>query len=853
MSTPGSSVYHDYLTVPQFAQRFGATPAQIAAVESSLRAHGLSPGAVTANALSLRVTATAGQLAQAFSTSFERVTVTGGRTAFANTSAPALDPSVAGDVEGVIGLDSLSLPHAEGLHSSAAHARSAVTPRAASLAAPHVATGGPQPCADAKAATPAISGDLAYTADQIASAYSYPALYAAGDFGAGQTVAIFELEGNFPADITTFQSCYGTSAPVSYTAVDGGPPAPVSGTDGIETELDIETVIGLAPRANIDVYQAPNNTDANAIDEYSAIITADTAKVISTSWGQCESGMPQTDADSENTLFQEAATQGQSIFAASGDSGSEGCYYPYGSYPDYDDSIQVDDPPSQPFVTAAGGAELDALGPPPTETTWNDSATSYGAGGGGISSFWDMPSYQVGAPSSLNVINADSSGTPCSAASGSYCREVPDISGATSVEGEWALYYQGSWFGEWGTSWAAPQWAALAAVANSSAACAGTSVGFANPALYRIAGSSDYASALTDVTTGNNDYTASGNTSGLYPAGTGYDMATGLGTPIASKLAGYLCDRVTVAGPGAQTSFTGTPVNVPIPGTSTGGATLSYTATGLPAGLSINPSTGVVTGTPTTVGSSSATVSVTSSDGLSGSTSFNWNVFAAAVGVSGPGNQAGTVGVPVAALQIHAAADNGGALTYSATGLPAGLSIAASSGLISGTPTTAGASTVTVKATDATGPSGSTSFTWAVAAAASFSHESLSGLSRGKPKLSFTATAATGAPSTKTIVIGLPKGLSFSSKAKHLAKGIVVKGSGGKRVKFTAKVSRGKLTITLKTPESKVTVTISDAELSESKSLKKRVVHKHVKSLSIVVKATNAGKITTSIVAPIKE
>ena len=84
----------------------------------------------------------------------------------------------------------------------------------------------------------------------------------AGDFGAGQTVAIYELEGNFPTDITAYESCYGTSAPVSYQSVDGGPGARASNGDGLETELDIENVVGLAPKANVIVYQGPNSSSA---------------------------------------------------------------------------------------------------------------------------------------------------------------------------------------------------------------------------------------------------------------------------------------------------------------------------------------------------------------------------------------------------------------------------------------------------------------------------------------------------------------------------------------------------------------------------------------------------------------
>src|SRR5580658_6613768 len=112
VSTPGSPLYRHYLARGQFATRFGATPAAVAAVEASLRAEGLRPGPVSADRLSIPVTATEGELAKAFSTSFERVAV-GGRVAYANTAAPLFAGAVKSAVEGVIGLDDLYLPRPE--------------------------------------------------------------------------------------------------------------------------------------------------------------------------------------------------------------------------------------------------------------------------------------------------------------------------------------------------------------------------------------------------------------------------------------------------------------------------------------------------------------------------------------------------------------------------------------------------------------------------------------------------------------------------------------------------------------------------------------------------------------------
>jgi hypothetical protein len=625
VSTPGSSLYRDYITPAQFAQRFGATATQVAAVQSSLRAHGLTPGPVSANRLAIPVTATAGALADAFSTSFSRVAGPDGRLAYVNTAAPLVDAGIAGIVQGVVGLDSLSVPQP-----LAVRARSA---RATPLTAPRVVTGGPQPCAAATAAAP---GQQSYTADQIASAYRFSSLYGAGDEGAGQTIAIYELEPDAPTDIASYQSCYGTSASVSYVPVDGGAG---TGSGSGEAALDIEDTISLAPKANILVYQGPNSNSgsvgAGPYDTYAAIIEEDRAKVISTSWGQCESLEGSPDAVAESSLFEEAAAQGQTIVSASGDDGAEDCYAP-------GQNLQlgaaVDDPSSQPYITGVGGTSLRSLGPAPSETVWNNGGgldgilgTSLGAGGGGISSLWNMPAYQSDAASSLHVINSQSSGGQCGS---TYCREVPDVSADADPFTGYLVYYEGAWSGIAGTSAAAPVWAAIVALADASPACSGTSVGFANPALYRAADSA-YSDYFNDVTSGNNDFT--GTNAGKFAAGAGYDMASGLGTPIASALAVALCETVTVEDPGARSSTLGQKVSLAIKATDAANAPFTFRAVGLPAGLSINSATGRITGKPTRAGTSTVALEATDSGGRTGTTSFKWTIrFATVLSTSTP-------------------------------------------------------------------------------------------------------------------------------------------------------------------------------------------------------------------------
>jgi hypothetical protein len=178
---------------------------------------------------------------------------------------------------------------------------------------------------------------------------------------------------------------------------------------------------------------------------------------------------------------------------------------------------------------------------------------------------------------------------------------------------------------------------------------------------------------------------------------------------------------VTVTNPGTQTGAVSTAATLQIKATdSVSGKTLSYSATDLPIGLSLSSSTGAITGTPTMAGSYTSTVTVNDGSGAS-SVNFDWTISGSGGGgtgntvtVTNPGAQTGTVGT-AASLQISASDSAAGqTLTYSATGLPAGLSISSSTGAITGTPTAAGSNSVTVTVTDGTGANGKVSFTWTI-------------------------------------------------------------------------------------------------------------------------------------------
>lgn len=508
VSVPASPAYRHFLRPAQFAARFGQPQAAIGSVDAALRDVGLAPGPVSANHLVIPVATTVGRARAILHTGFELYRLTSGRVALANTSAPQLPATVARLTEAVLGLNSLAavLPAAT---------RPAHQQRRALAAAPAVT--GPQPC---PAAARLARRTDSWTYNQLASAYSFTSRSAAGREGAGMTVALFEQEPWRASDISRFQACYGTGALVSTVKVDGG----AGHRPGVEAALDIETVIALAPRASLLVYEAPYSlTSKSTIDEYTRIIDDDQAQVLSTSYGLCEQltrfynpGL----IASENIVFEQAATEGISVFAAAGDTGSEGCERLSNRFKE----LTVQDPSSQPFLTAVGGTELTAIGPPPAERVWNEARLRAGAGGGGISSIWPMPSWQKGP----GVISRYSSGRPCHLARG-YCREVPDLSASADPQRGYVIYFSGHWTVEGGTSAAAPLWAALLADISSREA-PGAREGFLDPVLYSLP-----KGTFNDIRRGNNDYTRTHH--GRYPATRWYDLASGLGSPIGPNLA----------------------------------------------------------------------------------------------------------------------------------------------------------------------------------------------------------------------------------------------------------------------------------------------------------------------------
>ena len=507
---PTSPVYHQYITPAEFTSRF-ISSADRAAVTDYINSKGFKVSDSGVGSL-LTFSGTVGQLEQAFNVTLSNFKDSQGRVFYSNKQTPALPESISNKINGLLGLD------------NSAQIISHIKP----MPAPN------QPAATSKSIKPtsgsgcsgatALSAYGAFTPNQLKTAYNFDGLISQGYSGSGQTVALFELDDYSDTNISTYKTCFSLSNTVTRKAVSGG--VSTLGTGENEVELDIEVVAGMATSSSILVYEAPSS---GYYTEYQTIANDNLARTISSSWSTCEAALSSSSKNTENTIFQQMATQGQTMFVAAGDDGSEGCVRVSGST-----ALAVGDTVGQPYVTAVGGTKLSinsSSNAYTSEVTWNDYSGG-GAGGGGISTYWAKPYWQTGTGTSNTYSNGN--------------RQVPDVSAVASSNSGYSVYvHEGSycaalygsgtdcWYPIGGTSAAAPLWAAGAAIMNGwMVATTSSNLGFINPALYNILNNA--SSTFHDITSGDNCYNASCGTpdsgTGTYPATTGYDQATGLGT-----------------------------------------------------------------------------------------------------------------------------------------------------------------------------------------------------------------------------------------------------------------------------------------------------------------------------------
>ncbi|MDJ0382064.1 putative Ig domain-containing protein [Streptomyces sp. G-G2] len=420
-----------------------------------------------------------------------------------------------------------------------------------------------------------------YGPTDLQSAYALSA-----SAGAGATVAIIDAydDPNAESDLATYRSQYGlpacTTANGCFRKADqnGGTSYPTadSGWAG-EISLDVDMVSAVCPQCHILLVEANQPSMADLGAAVNRAVTMG-AKYVSNSYG---GGEDSTDPASDSSYFNHP---GVAITVSSGDSG-------YG----------VEYPAASQYVTAVGGTSLSRAGGTSrgwSESVWGTSSGGQGAGSG-CSGYTTKPSWQKD--------------TGCAK------RTVADVSAVADPATGLAVYdsYQASgWNVYGGTSASAP-------IIASVYALAGTPAAGSSPASYPYA----HTSSLNDVTSGANGSCAS---SYLCTAKSGYDGPTGLGTPNgAAAFTGGSTggNTVTVTNPGPRSTTVDTAASLQIQATdSASGQTLTYSATGLPPGLTVNTATGLISGTPTTAGTYTVTAGAQDTTNASGSASFTWTV-----------------------------------------------------------------------------------------------------------------------------------------------------------------------------------------------------------------------------------
>jgi subtilase family serine protease len=366
----------------------------------------------------------------------------------------------------------------------------------------------------------AAFGLACYTPQDFHTGYDIPA----ADQGAGQTIVIVDAFGSptIQSDLAVYDAEFGLPAPQFNIFYPGGKPPynPTANPDEAswaqETSLDVEQAHGLAPAATIDLVVAANNHGNVLNNAVKYAVDNHLGNVLSMSYGAPED-LIHGNSDQQNqahSIFTTAVADGIHLFASAGDSGAtEGTSATTALYP-----------ASDPLVTSVGGTNLflSDSGAYQSEDVWNDgddcpfgcTAGEFGATGGAPSTMFTAPSYQSGV-------------------TGYSSRTTADVSFNASVY-TGALIYLGFpgvtpgfyFFG--GTSEGSPSWAAITAIATSAA---GHSLGQLNPLLYKIYGTSAYASDFHDITVGDNAFNGAG-----YSAKAGYDLPTGLGTPDVADL-----------------------------------------------------------------------------------------------------------------------------------------------------------------------------------------------------------------------------------------------------------------------------------------------------------------------------
>lgn len=541
-----SANYHKWLTPQEFGQQFGPSDSDMQTVTGWLQSQGFSIDKVSNGRTVIEFSGDAGQVRSAFHTEIHNYMVRGVNH-IANANDPQVPAALAPVVRGVASLHNFFL-HPELV-------------RQAQPVKVHYEAGKPV-------------GHLTFSAGQFAlgpgdfaKIYNVPG----SATGAGKTIAIVGRSNISVSDVTDFQNIFALTANPPTVVVNGPDPGDLGGGEEIEALLDNEWANAISNGATIKfVISESTETDDGVMLSARYIVDNNMADIMTQSFGACETGLDSVGAAEIASIPEQAAAQGISYFASTGDAGAADC-----DDPDSEETatlpISVDVPGATPFVTAVGGTQFNEHGDdsaywnPTTsvlvtalkyipEDVWNQSCAAgasgctspnIGAAGGGVSTVYDSakgypkPAWQAGvsgiaADNARDLpdvsLNASAAHDPYLVCQGGGC--VPDSSG--NIE----LNLVG------GTSASTPSFAGIMALVDNHQ---NSREGLANYVLYKLAatetfsgcnGSSTTATIgsnciFNDVTVGNNAVpgeTGYGTNGAKYQATVGYDAASGLGS-----------------------------------------------------------------------------------------------------------------------------------------------------------------------------------------------------------------------------------------------------------------------------------------------------------------------------------
>jgi len=533
---PDSDNFQQFLSVHDFRENFAPTNGQMKFITDSLTALGITVNDVMDDHLLIHATGTTAQFNQLLQT--EVHDYYDGQKYFHRPKQKGQVPVSLADLILVIsGLDTQTSAH------SMVHRVPEANSAVAGVDSTQVSL--------VSGTTTGTPGQ--FTVADVANLYNINPLYQNGINGKGRTIGIATLATFTPADAYFYWNSVGlkvSQSRITQVHVDGG-----AGTDGAdETTLDVEQSGGIAPGAKIIVYDAPN-TDAGFIDVFYQAVSENKVDTLSVSWGSPEIAQTPDVMLAQHQAFIEAAAQGISLFASSGDAGAYDINSDRGgyTYPTCTQTLTVDSPASDPYVTAAGGTTIPNVQvhkhgtvTVPTERPWgwdyleNYIVTYYGQSfydvnyfpvgdGGGVSVAFDVPRYQQRTPGVLTTAAGQS--LICQTPTGpqnlitlpaAYAgRNVPDISLNADPYTGYSVYVSGAWsYGNGGTSFVAPQLNGMTSLVSQAV---GSRIGLMNPQLYARLAQYGYSkhSPFNAITTGDNLY---------YQASKQYNPGSGVGT-----------------------------------------------------------------------------------------------------------------------------------------------------------------------------------------------------------------------------------------------------------------------------------------------------------------------------------